>query len=235
MSRNARQRLPPGSKQARRPHRAHRRKRRPRPPGGPAQPARGRRRDRGRQGLPRPGEAEGHRPDAGEPRQAPGRDPPGGGERDLHQDLPRRARGDDGLRRRAHRLGVQRADRHHDGRPPGLGKDDDLRQAREAPRREAEEEAAPRRRRHAAPRRRRAAQGARRSAQDPRLQLLPGESPVAILRAAARAEAKKQGRDVIIYDTAGRLAIDELLMARARRDQGPDLTRVNLSSSWSTP
>jgi signal recognition particle subunit SRP54 len=41
---------------------------------------------------------------------------------------------------------------------------------------------------------------------------LPGETPVAIC-AAARAEAKKLGRDVIIYDTAGRLAIDEQLMA----------------------
>ncbi len=40
---------------------------------------------------------------------------------------------------------------------------------------------------------------------------LPGESPVAIC-AAARAEAKRLGRDVIIYDTAGRLAIDEPLM-----------------------
>src|SRR5580693_7316342 len=40
---------------------------------------------------------------------------------------------------------------------------------------------------------------------------LPGESPVAIC-AAARAEAKKLGRDVIVYDTAGRLAIDEPLM-----------------------
>jgi signal recognition particle subunit SRP54 len=40
---------------------------------------------------------------------------------------------------------------------------------------------------------------------------IAGESPVAIC-AAARGEAKKQGRDVIIYDTAGRLAIDEPLM-----------------------
>ncbi len=40
---------------------------------------------------------------------------------------------------------------------------------------------------------------------------IPGESPVNIC-AAARAEAKKLGRDVIIYDTAGRLAIDEPLM-----------------------
>jgi signal recognition particle subunit SRP54 len=40
---------------------------------------------------------------------------------------------------------------------------------------------------------------------------IPGESPVAIC-AAARAEAKKLGRDVIVYDTAGRLAIDEPLM-----------------------
>jgi signal recognition particle subunit SRP54 len=41
---------------------------------------------------------------------------------------------------------------------------------------------------------------------------IAGETPVAIC-AAARAEAKKQGRDVIVYDTAGRLAIDEPLMA----------------------
>jgi signal recognition particle subunit SRP54 len=41
---------------------------------------------------------------------------------------------------------------------------------------------------------------------------LPGESPIAICT-AARAEAKKLGRNVIIYDTAGRLAIDEPLMA----------------------
>ncbi|WP_441290129.1 signal recognition particle protein [Sorangium sp. KYC3313] len=40
---------------------------------------------------------------------------------------------------------------------------------------------------------------------------VPGESPVAIC-AAARGEAKRLGRDVIIYDTAGRLAIDEPLM-----------------------
>jgi signal recognition particle subunit SRP54 len=40
---------------------------------------------------------------------------------------------------------------------------------------------------------------------------LPGESPVVIC-AAADAEAKRLGRDVIIYDTAGRLAIDEPLM-----------------------
>lgn len=40
---------------------------------------------------------------------------------------------------------------------------------------------------------------------------VPDQSPVAIC-AAARAEAKKLGRDVIIYDTAGRLAIDEALM-----------------------
>src|SRR6185369_16791753 len=38
-----------------------------------------------------------------------------------------------------------------------------------------------------------------------------GESPVAICQ-AARAEAKRLGRDVVIYDTAGRLAIDEPLM-----------------------
>jgi signal recognition particle subunit SRP54 len=40
---------------------------------------------------------------------------------------------------------------------------------------------------------------------------IPGGSPVEIC-AAAKAEAKRLGRDVIIYDTAGRLAIDEPLM-----------------------
>ena len=40
---------------------------------------------------------------------------------------------------------------------------------------------------------------------------IPGESPVTICERAA-AEAKKLGCDVIIYDTAGRLAIDEKLM-----------------------
>jgi signal recognition particle subunit SRP54 len=40
---------------------------------------------------------------------------------------------------------------------------------------------------------------------------IPGATPVDICRAAA-AEARKLGCDVIIYDTAGRLAIDELLM-----------------------
>jgi signal recognition particle subunit SRP54 len=40
---------------------------------------------------------------------------------------------------------------------------------------------------------------------------IPGATPVDIC-AAAKGEAKKLGRDVIIYDTAGRLAIDEPLM-----------------------
>lgn len=40
---------------------------------------------------------------------------------------------------------------------------------------------------------------------------IAGASPVDIC-AAAEAEAKKLGRDVIVYDTAGRLAIDEQLM-----------------------
>jgi signal recognition particle subunit SRP54 len=53
---------------------------------------------------------------------------------------------------------------------------------------------------------------------------LPGESPVAICE-AAKAEAKKLGRDVIIYDTAGRLAIDEPLMqelAQIKEKTSPD-------------
>jgi len=41
---------------------------------------------------------------------------------------------------------------------------------------------------------------------------LPGQTPLEICRAAP-AEAARLGRDVIVYDTAGRLAIDELLMA----------------------
>jgi signal recognition particle subunit SRP54 len=40
---------------------------------------------------------------------------------------------------------------------------------------------------------------------------VPGQTPVEICAAAA-GEAKRLGRDVIVYDTAGRLAIDELLM-----------------------
>jgi signal recognition particle subunit SRP54 len=40
---------------------------------------------------------------------------------------------------------------------------------------------------------------------------LPDQSPLAITKAAA-AEAKRQSCDVIIYDTAGRLAVDEALM-----------------------
>jgi signal recognition particle subunit SRP54 len=40
---------------------------------------------------------------------------------------------------------------------------------------------------------------------------IPGASPVEIC-AAARDEARRSGRDVIVYDTAGRLAIDDELM-----------------------
>ena len=40
---------------------------------------------------------------------------------------------------------------------------------------------------------------------------IPDASPVAICE-AAKAEARRSGRDVIVYDTAGRLAIDEPLM-----------------------
>jgi signal recognition particle subunit SRP54 len=40
---------------------------------------------------------------------------------------------------------------------------------------------------------------------------LPGETPLAICRAAP-AEAKRLGCDLVVYDTAGRLAIDEPLM-----------------------
>jgi signal recognition particle subunit SRP54 len=40
---------------------------------------------------------------------------------------------------------------------------------------------------------------------------LPGETPLAICR-AAEDEARRLGRDLVVYDTAGRLAIDEPLM-----------------------
>jgi len=48
---------------------------------------------------------------------------------------------------------------------------------------------------------------------------LPGQDPVQIC-AAADAEARRLGRDVIVYDTAGRLAIDEPLMEELARIQG---------------
>lgn len=48
---------------------------------------------------------------------------------------------------------------------------------------------------------------------------VPGQDPVQIC-AAADAEAKRLGRDVIVYDTAGRLAIDEPLMEELARIQG---------------
>ncbi len=53
---------------------------------------------------------------------------------------------------------------------------------------------------------------------------LPGESPITICERAA-AEAKRLGCDVIIYDTAGRLAIDEKLMhelAEIKTKTAPD-------------
>ncbi len=48
---------------------------------------------------------------------------------------------------------------------------------------------------------------------------IAGATPVEIC-AAAGAEAKRTGRDVIIYDTAGRLAIDEMLMEELDRIKG---------------
>ncbi len=76
--------------------------------------------------------------------------------------------------------------------------------------REAGQIAAARRRRHAAPRGRRAAEGTRAAAVHPVFNI-EGGTPLEIC-SAAREEAKKQNKDVIIYDTAGRLAIDEALM-----------------------
>jgi len=48
---------------------------------------------------------------------------------------------------------------------------------------------------------------------------IPGASPVEICT-AAREEARKSGRDVIVYDTAGRLAIDEELMKELEHIKG---------------
>ena len=124
--------------------------------------------------------------------QGPGRrDAEGLGERRLRQDLPRRARRVHVAGRRAgDRDGPQgAADRHHDGRPPGLRKDDDLRQARALLQKQGQE-AAPRRRRHAAPGGRRAAEDPRRADRRPGLQR-PGRDAARDLQAGAR---RRRGR-----------------------------------------
>ncbi len=60
---------------------------------------------------------------------------------------------------------------------------------------------------------------------------IAGATPGRDLRARPRPRRKKLGRDVIIYDTAGRLAIDEPLMQELARDQGAGPSPRTSSSS----
>jgi signal recognition particle subunit SRP54 len=68
------------------------------------------------------------------------------------------------------------------------------------------------------------------AARHPVFNLKGGKTPVEIC-AAARAEAKKLGRDVVIYDTAGRLAIDEALMHELAQIKAKTSPRTSTSSS----
>jgi signal recognition particle subunit SRP54 len=54
-----------------------------------------------------------------------------------------------------------------------------------------------------------------------------GKDPVAICR-AANEQAARDGRDVVIYDTAGRLAIDEPLMQGSRTNKGSSPANIFL-------
>ena len=232
--RNARKRLPPSSEQALPGSPSSARGRRgARPAGGAAQLSRGRRRNRRRQERSSLGSSRRRSVRTpGEPRsRSRARPHQGLRERSLRQDLPRRAPGDDGLGRGPHHFRRKRRDRHHDGRPPGL-----LGRRPPAP----------------------SSLATRRSKEKKLLSSLlptcsaplpwsssrclgdqlkipvfnvPGESPLAIC-AAARGGAKKQGRDVIIYDTAGRLRDRRATHGRARGHQEQD-PRRRTSSWWS--
>ena len=99
-----------------------------------------------------------------------------------------------------------------DGRPPGLGQDDVHREARPA-HRQAGPPAAARRRGPVPARRRRPARDARQERSTSRSSGRPaGHRVVDIARGGVEA-AKRQVRDVVILDTAGRLTVDEALMA----------------------
>ena len=113
------------------------------------------------------------------------------------------------------RFAEGRADDPDALRPPGLGQDDDLRQAGPAAG-VAGPQAAARRRRPPAPGGRRAAQGHRPAASDPGLQrgrtrTRSGSARTAWPRPTARAATP------IILDTAGRLHIDDELMAELKQ------------------
>ena len=107
------------------------------------------------------------------------------------------------------------ADRDPDGRPAGLRQDDDLRQAREAAREAGQEaRAGGLRRLPARPRSTSCRPSASRSAcRSSTAAPTPTRSRS---RRGASQQARQQGRDVVIVDTAGRLHVDEELMARAR-------------------
>ena len=182
------------------------------PPG----PARRRRRAAGRQAVrhvrPRAGAGRGGQPGA-EPRAAGRQDRQRGARRH-----PRRRDADAPVREDA-------ADRHHAGRPPGLGQDDAGRQARPLAEGPGAYPAARRRRppaterRHPARRRRRAGRGTgvragagqrlrpRRGPRHRRGDAVFGD-PVSVARAGI-AEARSRQHDVVIVDTAGRLAVDD--------------------------
>ena len=95
-------------------------------------------------------------------------------------------------------------------RPAGLGQDDDLRQARPAAGRPGPQADAGRRR-PPAPGGRRAAQGHRRPGR--RAGLQPGDSDPVTVCQQALVEANRSGCDTLILDTAGRLHVDDELMA----------------------
>jgi hypothetical protein len=93
----------------------------------------------------------------------------------------------------------------------GSGKTTSVRQAGSPPREGPRQEGVPGRGRRLPPGRRRSAQDPRRQARPPGV-LDPGRRPGHDLQATPIEFAAKQGCDTIIFDTAGRLAIDEPLM-----------------------
>ena len=127
------------------------------PAGGPHRPAGGRRQLRRRPGVHGARDREGRRPGTDQER------PPRAADR---QDRPRRAGRADGPGRPVDPVREDRADGHHALRPPGLGQDDHLRQARPAADR-PRAQAAARRRRPPAPGGHRAAEGHRPAARRP--------------------------------------------------------------------
>ena len=150
----------------------------------------------------------------------------------FRQDLPGRAGRADGAGRHLDPLGQEGPHRHHDGRPAGLGQDHHRRQAGALPREDQKKRPLL------------VAADIYRPAAIDQLQVLgeqldmpvftlPGARPPEICEAALK-EAYVKNRDVVIFDTAGRLAIDEPLMQEL--EEIKERTRCRpTSSSWSTP